>query len=193
VALVLGRRVQERTAGPAPGAGTRPRQRLLLAAAVAAAVVVVDQVTKTWAVHRLSHGEIHVVWKLDLELTYNSGASFGLARGWAPVIAAVAVAVVMVLLASVRHVRSDALTVALGLVIGGALGNLADRVFRGHHGAVVDFIALHFWPTFNVADSCVVVGAVVAALIVSHNGAPAGSGDGDEPTTGNGAHADGAR
>lgn len=134
------------------------------------AVVVVDQATKSWAVHRLSHGAIHVVGKLDLQLTYNSGASFGLARGWAPVIAGVGVTVVVLLLSSVRHVRSDALTVVLGLVIGGALGNLTDRVVRGHHGAVVDFVALHFWPTFNVADSCIVIGAIVAALIVSRRG-----------------------
>jgi signal peptidase II len=142
-------------------------RRFALAGAVAAVVVVVDQLTKSWAVRRLSQGEIHVVWKLDLQLTYNSGASFGLARGWAPIIGGVAVTVVVLLLASVRHVRSDALTVALGLVIGGAVGNLTDRIVRSHHGAVVDFIALHFWPTFNVADSCIVVGAIAAALIVS--------------------------
>ena len=135
--------------------------------AVAAVVVLVDQLTKSWAVHRLSHGSIHVVWKLDFELSYNSGASFGLGRGWAPVIATLAVATVVVLVAAVRHVRSTFLAVALGLVIGGALGNLADRVFRGHHGAVVDFVALHFWPTFNVADACVVVGAVAAAFMLS--------------------------
>jgi signal peptidase II len=51
-------------------------------------------------------------------------------------------------------------------VIGGALGNLSDRVFRSHHGAVVDFIALHFWPTFNVADSCVVVGSILLVLLL---------------------------
>jgi signal peptidase II len=140
---------------------------LVLAAAVAAAVVLVDQLTKSWAVRRLSHGDIHVIGKLDLELTYNSGASFGLGRGWAPVIGGLAVTVVVLLLSTVRHVRSDALTVALGLVIGGAVGNLTDRVVRGNHGAVVDFIALHFWPTFNVADSCIVVGAIGAALIVA--------------------------
>jgi signal peptidase II len=139
-----------------------------VAASVAVVVVVVDQLTKSWAARRLSQGDIHVVWKLDLVLTYNSGASFGLARGWAPVIAGVAVAVVVLLLASVRHIRSDALAAALGLVIGGALGNLTDRIVRGHHGAVVDFIALHFWPTFNVADSCIVVGAIASALIVAH-------------------------
>ena len=147
----------------------RSRRRLVIAGSVALAVVAVDQVTKSWAVHRLSHGDIHVVWKLDLELGYNTGASFGLARGWAPIIAAVAVTAVVLLLAAVRQVRSDGLAVALGLVIGGALGNLTDRVVRGHHGAVVDFIALHFWPTFNVADSCIVIGALLAALLVSHH------------------------
>ncbi len=53
---------------------------------------------------------------------------------------------------------------ALGLVLGGALGNLADRAFRGHHGAVVDFIALHVWPTFNVADSCIVIGGLLIVV-----------------------------
>jgi signal peptidase II len=164
---------EDQVADPSPGSGDERRpgsvRRVVIAGSVALAVVVVDQVTKSWAVRRLSRGEIHVVWKLDLELTYNSGASFGVARGWAPIIAAIAVTAVIVLLAVVRRVRSDALAVALGLVIGGALGNLTDRIVRGHHGAVVDFIALHFWPTFNVADSCIVVGAIAAALLISHH------------------------
>ena len=172
------RRVQEHRVAPplddGPGRRSGTRRRLVLAGGVAALVVVADQVTKSWAVHRLSHGDIHVIWKLDLELTYNTGASFGVARGWGPVIGGVAVTIVVLLLASVRHVRSDALTVAMGLVIGGALGNLCDRIVRGHHGAVVDFIALHFWPTFNVADSCIVIGAIVAALIVSSQKTAAG-------------------
>jgi len=161
--------VDEGTLALSPGDGSRQRSArgLAIAGSVAVVVVIVDQLTKSWAVHRLSHGDIHVVWKLDLELTYNAGASFGLARGWAPVIAGIAVTAVVVLLSAVRHVRSDALTVALGLIIGGAIGNLTDRLVRGHHRAVVDFIALHFWPTFNVADSCVVVGAISAALLIS--------------------------
>lgn len=167
-----GRGVQERTGAPSLDDGPRrrpgARRSSVTAGSVALAVVVVDQVTKSWAVRRLSHGDIHVLWKLDLELTYNSGASFGFARGWAPIIAAVAVVAVVLMLSAVRRVRSDALTIALGLVIGGALGNLADRLVRGHHGAVVDFIALHFWPTFNVADSCIVLGAIAAALLLSH-------------------------
>jgi signal peptidase II len=162
--------MQERGAAPPLSDGERPRRdalrRLLVAVAVAIVVVAVDQATKTWAVHRLSRGPIHVVWKLDLELTYNSGAAFSFARGWAPVLGGLAVVVVLVLLGAVRRVGSTPIAVALGLVVGGALGNLADRVLRSNHGAVIDFIALHFWPTFNVADSCIVVGGIMAAVLL---------------------------
>ncbi len=162
--------MQERRAAPPLNGGERPRRdalrRLLVAGAVAVVVVAADQASKTWAVHRLAHGPIHVVWKLDFELTYNSGAAFSFAQGWAPVLGGVAVIAVLVMLGAVRRVQSTAIAVALGLVVGGALGNLADRVFRSHRGAVVDFIALHFWPTFNIADSCVVVGGILAALFL---------------------------
>jgi signal peptidase II len=162
--------MQERRAAPPLNGGERPRRdafrRLLVAGAVAVVVVAADQASKSWAVDRLSRGPIHVVWKLDLELTYNSGAAFSFAQGWAPVLGGVAVIAVLVMLGAVRRVQSTAIAVALGLVVGGALGNLADRVIRSHRGAVVDFIALHFWPTFNVADSCVVVGGILAAVLL---------------------------
>jgi signal peptidase II len=64
-----------------------------------------------------------------------------------------------------RRASSAGQAAALGLILGGALGNLSDRLFRGDHGAVVDFVALHFWPTFNVADASIVVGC--ALLLVS--------------------------
>jgi signal peptidase II len=162
--------MQERGPAPPLSDGERPRRdafrRLLVAVAVATVVVIVDQTTKTWAVDRLSRGPIHVVWKLDLQLQYNSGAAFSFAQGWAPVLGGLAVVVVLVLLGAVRRARSTPIAVALGLVVGGALGNLADRVFRSNHGAVIDFIALHFWPTFNVADSCIVVGGIMAAVLL---------------------------
>jgi len=162
--------VQERGSPPPLSGGGRrgdgALRRLAVAVGAAALVVTADQVTKTWAVHRLTHGSIHVVWKLDLELAYNSGASFGLAQGWAPILAGSAVVVVVLMLAFVRKVHSPFLAAATGLVVGGALGNLSDRVFRSHHGAVVDFVALHFWPTFNVADSAIVVGAIWAAVLL---------------------------
>jgi signal peptidase II len=162
--------VQERGVAPALSDGVRQGpgavRRLLVTGAVALVVVAVDQATKSWAVHRLAHGPIHVVWKLDFELTYNSGAAFSFARGWAPVLGAVALVVVLLLLTTVRRVQSTPLALALGLVVGGALGNLTDRVVRSNRGSVIDFVALHFWPTFNVADACVVVGGILAALLL---------------------------
>ncbi len=137
-----------------------------MALSVAAAVVAADQATKSWAVDRLARGSIHVVWKLHLSLSYNTGSAFGLAQGWGPVLAALAAVAVVGLLALVRGAQVRGMAVAVGLVAGGAAGNLSDRLLRGHHGAVVDFIALPFWPTFNVADSCITVGVVLAAVLV---------------------------
>jgi signal peptidase II len=157
--------VQER--GTAPPLSARAHRqgarRLWLTLAVAALVVAADQASKWWAVHRLSSGSIHVVWRLDLVVGYNSGSSFSLAQGWGSVLAALAIVFVVVLLASARRAQSTLMALAIGLIVGGALGNLADRIFRAHH-AVVDFVALHFWPTFNVADSCIVVGGVLAGI-----------------------------
>jgi signal peptidase II len=162
--------VQERgTAPPLSEPANRPggaRRRFVLAASVAALVVAVDQLTKSWAVSRLSRGDIHVIWKLDLVLQYNSGGAFSLAQGWAPVIGGAAAVIVGVLIVAIRRARSNAVAVALGLIVGGALGNLSDRVFRSNHGAVVDFIALHFWPTFNVADSCIVIGGLLLVILM---------------------------
>jgi signal peptidase II len=137
----------------------------VVAVAVVVAVVVADQVTKWWALTRLRRGPIHVVGTLDLELTRNTGASFSLFQGKAFVLVPVAVVVVAVLLVMAWRAPTAGRAAILGLILGGAVGNLADRFFRGDHGAVVDFVALHFWPTFNVADASIVVGC--ALLVVS--------------------------
>jgi signal peptidase II len=73
----------------------------------------------------------------------------------------VAVVLVVVLVVLAWRAPTAGRAAILGLILGGALGNLADRAFRNDHGAVVDFIALHFWPTFNVADASIVVGCVL--------------------------------
>ena len=139
--------------------------RLAVASAVAAVVVLVDQLTKWWAVSRLSQGPIHMVGTLDLELQHNTGSAFSLFQGDAAVLVVIAVVLVGVLLVLAWRAPTWGRAAVLGLILGGALGNLADRLFRGDHGAVIDFIALHFWPTFNVADSCIVVGCIL--LVVS--------------------------
>lgn len=159
------------TAGDA--ARTRHHPALgALPVAVAAVVIVADQVTKTWALHHTATPR-HLVGPLTLQLTFNSGAAFGLGSGVTPVVETLVVILVVGLVVFGRRARQG-LTVAgaagLGLLLGGALGNLADRVFRHHHGAVIDFIAAlrigdrDWWPLFNVADMAIVVGAVVLAL-----------------------------
>jgi len=148
---------------------------------LAAVVVIVDQVSKHWAVNRLSGGRVvEVVGDLHFALTWNTGASFSLGEGrnLGPLIAVLALGVVAWLLRS-GHSRTIPGAVAAGLVAGGAIGNLVDRAFRSGPagapsgfmgGAVVDFIALPWWPTFNVADSAVVVGAILLVFATWREG-----------------------
>jgi signal peptidase II len=162
-------RVQER--GTVAPVARMTRQRSAALAAVALAVVAVDQLTKSWAERALADGPIHLVWTLSLNLTYNSGAAFSSARGYTPIITALAVVVLVALVGFARSATTRLGVVALGLVIGGAAGNLVDRLFRGNGGAVIDFIDLRWWPVWNVADAAVVVGALL--LILTRRVAPA--------------------
>ena len=136
---------------------------------VATVVIIFDQLTKTWAVNALDGGRIvHVVSSLQMNLTYNSGMAFSQGQGLGPLIGVLALLVVAVLLLSLRNSSDWRRLLATGLIIGGAVGNILDRIFRGDgifHGSVIDFIDLQWWPIFNVADMGVCVGA--ALLIFS--------------------------
>lgn len=135
---------------------------MALAGASAAAVVALDQLTKEWALSALQDGPIDLLWTLRLNLTFNSGAAFGLARGLAPLLMVVGVIVVVLLVGAGRALLAGlGSSVSLGMVVGGAAGNLSDRFFRGHGGAVVDFIDLQWWPVFNLADAAICVGAAL--------------------------------
>lgn len=154
-------------------------RRLGLVLVVGVVVLVADQLTKHWALGALGDGRtIDVVGSLRWNLAYNTGTAFSLGsdRGLGPWISLLAIAVVVVLaLGYTSRFRLGAL--AAGLVAGGALGNLADRAFRGDdgflQGAVVDFIDLQWWPIFNVADTAIVVGA--GLLVLASLRAPAAS------------------
>jgi signal peptidase II len=131
-------------------------------------VVAVDQLTKWWAVRTLQTRTIDLFWTLRLDLSRNTGAAFSRFVGHGPIIALLAIGIVAVLLWQGRTVGSRTGAVALGLILGGAVGNLLDRAFRGGgfmHGAVVDFIDPQWWPVFNVADSCVVIGAILLVIV----------------------------
>lgn len=142
-----------------------------LTALIAVAIVVVDQATKHWALNALGEGRtIDIIGSLRFNLAFNTGMAFAKGQGIGPIIAVVGVIVVAYLLVGLRRDTKPG-AVFVGMVAGGAAGNIVDRLFRGDgwlHGAVVDFIDLQWWPIFNVADAAIVVGAgalVVASLM----------------------------
>ena len=141
---------------------------------VALGWLALDQLTKSWAESSLQDRSIDVVWTLRFHLTVNYGASFSLGAGFGAWIGVLALVVVGVLVWRGGSVRSRLGAVALGMIVGGALGNVIDRAFRGDSGflggGVVDFIDLQWWPIFNVADIGVVCGAIL--LVISTLRAP---------------------
>lgn len=137
----------------------------LIIALVVGLVIAIDQLTKHWAVSQLNDGRVvHVVWTLQFNLAFNSGMAFGRGRGWGPVIGVVAMLVVVALVLSIRRQNDPRMSLAVGLVVAGALGNIIDRLFRNEgllRGKVVDFIDFQWFPIFNVADIAVNVGGVL--------------------------------
>jgi signal peptidase II len=143
--------------------------------AVAAVVLALDVVSKVLVVAKLeNHAPVRLLGGgIYLVETRNSGAAFSVGTGFTIVLTVVAVVVIGVILRTARRMRSVGWSVALGLILGGALGNLADRLFRAPgvgRGHVVDWISLfsndgHVWPIFNLADSSIVCGAVLAGLL----------------------------
>lgn len=128
----------------------------------------VDRITKVWAEATLPDSPIDVVpGVLTFQFTTNSGGAFSIGQQ-APwfFVGVTAVVVVIILATSFRH-TSRVVGASLGLVLGGALGNLTDRAIRdqGMRGPVVDFIDFHVWPVFNLADCAIVVGAVLLAWV----------------------------
>ncbi|HSJ70442.1 MAG TPA: signal peptidase II [Acidimicrobiia bacterium] len=132
---------------------------------MAGAVVIVDQVTKWWAVNELEDGPIVLIdGFLQLRLLFNTGASFSILSNAGPILAIVAFGVVGLIIYILGDASRRVEAVALGLVLGGAIGNLLDRVLRGDgflDGAVVDFIDFSFFATFNVADAAINVGVAL--------------------------------
>jgi len=156
-------------------ADTTTRRRVLLLGSIALLVLAADVVTKVIGVAELEGrppvellgGAVYLV------LVRNPGAAFSLATGYTWVLSLVALAVVVVIVRISRRLRSTGWAVALGLVLGGALGNLTDRIFRSPgplRGHVVDTVSLFapdgsVWPVFNLADSAIVSGGVLLVVL----------------------------
>ena len=151
---------------PSVSAGAPTRQASV--AIIAALVIVLDQLTKVWAVAALDDRTIHVVWKLQLRLVRNPGTAFSLGEGKGALLGVVACIVAIVLVRLAFQPRSLVSAIGLALILGGAIGNVIDRLVRAPHGFmtghVVDFVDFQFWPVFNVADMGVTCGIILVIL-----------------------------
>jgi signal peptidase II len=137
---------------------------------VALFVLALDVVTKIVVVHELArHAPIRLLGGfLTLLLLRNSGAAFSIGTSATIVFTVIAAVVIVYILRTARNLRSLPWAITLGLLLGGATGNLADRIFRSpgvFRGDVVDWIELPHWPVFNLADSAIVCGGVLAVLL----------------------------
>jgi signal peptidase II len=156
---------------PADSAVRRPRRHTIaLAAAVAATSYALDQATKWWAEQALTQGQSQRVlgdW-LQFTLSYNAGAAFSTGTQYTVVLTLIALAVICVCLVMARRLGSVGWALALGLVLGGSLGNVTDRLFRPpspFRGHVVDFLQIPHWPIFNIADSSISIAAVLFIIL----------------------------
>jgi signal peptidase II len=149
-------------------AGPDGRRRVVVLAAVAVFVLAADAITKAIVVAHL-HSPVRLLGGLlTLRLLRNSGAAFSIGTSMTVVFTAIAVGVIVFILRTARKLRSLPWAITLGLLLGGAAGNLSDRLFRAPgvlRGSVVDWIELPHWPVFNLADSAIVCGGVLAVLL----------------------------
>ena len=154
---------------------TSPGRRLITALAVISSIVLADQLSKLWAVNRLTREPctvpdacIDVVGSLRFRLSFNPGAAFSSFTGGGPILGVIAFFMTIYLVYLSVTSADAVLRWMFPVVGGGAVGNLWDRVFRADDGflsgKVVDFIDLQFWPIFNIADIAVVGGVIIVAV-----------------------------
>lgn len=165
----------DRSIGTAAAPAALPRRRVAVVLLVAALVLVLDAVSKAWVVSDFADDRSKKVLGglVYISPTRNSGAAFGLGAGYTIIFTAVAVVVVGTVARLSSRLRSLPWAIALGLILGGAMGNLIDRLVRAPgflRGAVVDWISVFTpdggaWPIFNLADSGIVCGGILTVLL----------------------------
>ncbi|WP_163505555.1 signal peptidase II [Fodinicola acaciae] len=144
---------------------------IVLFAVIAVLAIGIDQLTKALVVAYLENRP--PIWLIgdlvSLQATRNTGAAFSLGQTYTVLLSLFAIGVIVYIIRTARRLNSIGWAVALGLILGGAAGNLSDRIFRAPaplQGGVVDFFSVGWFPVFNVADSCLCVGVAIVVLLV---------------------------
>jgi len=150
---------------PATAAGPSRRRVALRAAAVLAVVLAADQIVKALVTDSLERGEVRdLVWFVDLVNTRNTGVAFGQLQGGGVIVTVViALALTALLVFFARNVHRPLVWLPTGMLLGGALGNIVDRV---REGAVIDYVKVPHWPAFNVADAAITLGVVILLVVI---------------------------
>ncbi|GGZ54386.1 lipoprotein signal peptidase [Streptomyces inusitatus] len=154
----------------APAEQPKGRRRVAVLVSIAIVAYLIDLGTKMLVVAKLEHhAPIEVIgdW-LRFEAVRNAGAAFGIGEAFTVIFTAIAASVIVVIIRLARKLYSLPWAIALGLLLGGALGNLTDRIFRApgvFEGAVVDFIAPAHFAVFNLADTAIVCGGILIVIL----------------------------
>ena len=172
-----------------PGTIAPRRRRVGILLAVAAVVYALDALTKYLVVAKVTPGRpVHVLGSfLQLNYTRNSGAAFSIGLGYTAVFSLIAIGVILVILRLARQLYSGLWALALGLLLGGAIGNLTDRIARApgaFRGWVVDFIQFPHFAIFNLADSAITCGGVLMVLLALRGLHPDGTDERTPPESG---------
>lgn len=159
--------VDRNTAPAASPRGTSSARRVYLPLLLTAALVVAaDQLTKQVALDRLADGHYDVIESvLRFRLVFNAGGAFGLLQGVPGLFLIATLGIIAGILIWAHKLEDPRWATPLGMVLGGGFGNALDRLLRDTDGAVVDFIDLHVWPVFNLADMAIVCGAAAILLL----------------------------
>lgn len=159
-----------------PGTGAPAARRVWArAGALVAATLTADQLVKALVTSSLERGETRdLVLGITLVNTRNTGVAFGQLQGGGAIVSVlIAIAVVALVVYVARNVARRLIWLPAGLLLGGALGNVVDRV---REGAVIDFLKLPHWPAFNVADSAITIGVVALLVVMEFGDGARGSG-----------------
>jgi len=134
---------------------------------VAAFVVAADQLSKDYVLAHVSPGPHHLLGPLGVDVGRNSGVAFSLLTGHSAAALVVTLVLTAVVVAYALRAVTRSSAVVLGLLAGGAIGNDVDRIARSSSGGVVDFLTLPHWPTFNLADTAITLGAIGLVVLVA--------------------------
>ena len=137
------------------------RRRWMAPMLVGTAILCLDQLTKWWASGALGDRSIDLFWTLRLHLVRNTGAAFSRGEGLGPLLSLLVLVVIVLVVRQGARTGDRVALLAVGAIVGGAVGNLVDRALRSGDGflggAVVDFVDFQWWPVFNVADATIVI------------------------------------